>query len=133
MKHSQLDSYRELEKADDEINSALHRLEGEGAPSAPEIISMIFGNPFEIAVLGSLLHHIFPDAQIRRFESSTDWENEKSDASNIEIVLYNLGDRRISDPDVKTGHPDLAQRRLPRGLPRDRLRRLQLHPAQRRR
>lgn len=64
-------------------------------------ISLIAGSPFENEVLRALLDHRFPNAKIRRFSSISDWDPESSTGDAGEIVLYNLGEQSIADPNVR--------------------------------
>ncbi|QEW23424.1 Protease production enhancer protein (plasmid) [Paracoccaceae bacterium] len=90
----------------DKVISTSFRTVRDHPSSAPRIISMISGNPFEIEVLAALLHHIFPEVELRRFSSAAKWQDGESDSEIREIVLYNLGDQKISDPDVKEALQD---------------------------
>lgn len=83
------------------IISTAFRQSQETPTTSPQIISTISGHPFEIEVLGTLLQHIFPEAEIRRFPNASKWELESATPPGREIVLYILGDARISDPAVK--------------------------------
>ncbi|MBY6004241.1 response regulator transcription factor [Salipiger bermudensis] len=71
---------------------------------------MISDRSFETDVLSTMLEHIFPGARIRHFQSASLWESTSSDNSSREIVLYNLGDLAISDPDVKSALQDFISK-----------------------
>lgn len=75
---------------------------------------MIYGHPFEIEVLATLLRHIFPNVDIRKYKSSREWEQGETLNARNEIVLYNLGDDQISEPSVKAALQKFIQLAGPR-------------------
>ncbi|ETX28746.1 hypothetical protein RISW2_05450 [Roseivivax isoporae LMG 25204] len=63
---------------------------------------MICEHQFEREILARTLEAVFPEAEIRHFGSPAEWEAERSRDAENEIVLYNIGDRCISDNETKS-------------------------------
>jgi DNA-binding NarL/FixJ family response regulator len=67
----------------------------------PEFISIVCESPFELDLLGNLLRHVFPQTDIRCFETATQWDDAPECNGGKEVLLYSLGDKLISDDAVK--------------------------------
>lgn len=68
----------------------------------PEFISIVCTSPFELDLLGNLLRHVFPQAEIRCFEAAQQWEGAPTSDGSTEVLLYSLGDNLISESAVKS-------------------------------
>ena len=67
----------------------------------PEVISIVCDSLFELDLICSLLQNVFPDADIRSFETASQWNEAPTSDKSKEVLLYSLGDNQISDDTVK--------------------------------
>lgn len=70
-------------------------------PPLPSIVNLISAPSLERECVTASLRHLFPRAEIRTFDSGAEWEAHVTEQNPNEIVLYNLGDRSISDYETK--------------------------------
>lgn len=69
--------------------------------AAADVISLICEHHFEVEILAKTLAADFPDAEIQTFGSTLEWERSRNQASGRETVLYNIGDRKVSEDATK--------------------------------